>query len=220
MKRKADNDLQNFLTADDRKGVVCLPRFNDQSCALPVSPCVFEAETGIVLDCSRAGREKNDFWSWSVRWDPVFQCSNAETCYEEVCHDLFWFFFISIPFFLFFAARTQKWTSSHYILSRSNRVSCVFIFFFVIFFFQFIHSMKRTSPTWLLCLALALNGKRGRARGRGEINLMNAVGPAWCSHEGFGCGNAWNFLAVKLKKYFSKLWPSERRWLIEKTSDG
>lgn len=149
----------------------------------------FRSRTEIGLDCSRAGREKNIFGAEASE-TRFFSVRTLKRVTKKFATIYSGFSSISIPFFLFFAARTQKWTSSHYILSRSNRVSCVFIFF-VIFFFQFIHSMKRTSPTWLLCLALALNGKRGRERGRGEINLMNKVEPVWYGRKSYEHENCW-----------------------------
>lgn len=166
-----------------------------------VSPCVFEAESRFVLDCSRAGREKNVFGAEASDETRFFSVRTLKRVTKKFATIYSGFSSISIPFFLFFAARLKsELLRITFWVARTEFL--VFSIFFVIFFFQFIHSMKRTSPTWLLCLALALNGKRGRARGRGEINLMNRVEPVWYGRKSNRHENCFICQLFDLKVYF------------------
>lgn len=104
MKRKADNDLQKFLTADLAKVSSACP---DLMTSL-VSPCVFEAESRFVLDCSRAGREKNVFGAEASDETRFFSVRTLKRVTKKFATIYSGFSSISIPFFLFFAARLKS----------------------------------------------------------------------------------------------------------------
>lgn len=107
MKRKADNDSQKFLTANLAKVSSACPDLMTSLVLARVAVC-FRSRTEIALDCSRAGREKNIFGAEASDETRFFGVRTLKRVTKKFATIYSGFSSISIPFFLFFAARTQK----------------------------------------------------------------------------------------------------------------